>query len=150
MKASRPGGRAAALAGLTLAVLAPIVWWAWDREPPGFATPAECLDASCNAAKDGKAELYLACLAEPLRSETRRRFQDREQLAEHLRLRMQDVTGWVLELRPEDGGAETVVELVEVRESVRRRTRFHLARTMRGWLITNFSQPIEEPVKPAD
>src|SRR5262245_37762791 len=116
----------AAVSVVTVAALALAVRWSARSRPEGYRSPADCVDAYCNASKDGSAERYLDCLAEPLRSETGRRFADLGQLGEeYLRLGMQDVRSWAQHYQPATGSA-AVIELEEVRDSSRRLTRFHL------------------------
>lgn len=138
--------RLIALTAVTLVVLAAAVFVALRPFGRGFATPSDCLDAYCEACLDRDAERYLACLAEPLRSETRRRFPEPGQLAEHLRVHMNGVVGWAQHLPTGDADSVATVELEETRHSSRRLTAFRLERSGKGWLIVSIGASREEPL----
>jgi hypothetical protein len=129
---------------VTLAVLGLAIVWSARPRSSGFATPADCIDAFCDASKEGDPERYLSSLAEPLRSETRQRFLDDARLAEHLRLQAQGVLSRVQHLQSE--GPAAVVDLEEVRDSSARVTRFHLEPSARGWLIVRIEPSVERPL----
>jgi hypothetical protein len=134
------------LIGLTLSALALAVYWSRRSGTEGFATPSDCLDVCCDAAKTGDASRYLSCLAEPLRAEVRQRFSDNGQLAEHLRLNMRDVKSWALRHPEATGKSSAVIDLEETLEGRSRWTRFRLERTDRGWLIAGIGRPEEKPL----
>ena len=114
----------------------------WSMRPQGFRTPEQCVKAYREAGLAGDGPRYLACLAEPLRSQTRQRFSDESALADRLRMSMQDLKGWAqtIEATADDGVA--VVTVDEVRTAETRRCRLRLERTPRGWLIAGI-----EPAK---
>ena len=128
---------------VTIALLALVLFW--SKIPSGFSTPADCVEAVGTASKQGQAERYLQCLAEPLRSETRQKYADLNELATALRRQMQDVKSWtqILEGSSEDSLAHVDVDLV--RPAGTTRVRFRLERSSRGWLITNITPPEEIP-----
>lgn len=124
------------LAGLVLLALA---LSAAARFWGGYASPEACLEALTTAACKGDAEGYLGCLAEPLRSDTRRRLADEESLA-----------AW---LRREWGGVQSTANTVDwsepstpvgaveaVRAENTRRYRIRFRESLGRWLIAGITQ----------
>jgi hypothetical protein len=107
----------------------------------GFATPAECLDAYEAARKDGDAERYLRCLAEPLQAQVRQRFPHPVQLAESLRADMEGVKHWVQPAAPDVQGNVAEADADEVRPDGVRRLHFRLERSGGGWLVAGVDAP---------
>jgi hypothetical protein len=107
----------------------------------GFATPAACLDAYEAARKDGDAEGYLRCLAEPLRAEVRQRFPDPAQLAGALRADTEGVKHWVQPSAPVVRGTVAEADADEVRPDGVRRLHFRLERSGGGWLVVGVDAP---------
>jgi hypothetical protein len=114
--------------------------------PRGFATPSECVDHYCESHKDGNAELYLSCLAEPLRSEGQQGFASADALSQFLKDRAKDVTSFVRLGEPVVEGASASVEVDENRRTGVRRFRVHLERFGRDWLIVRIDPPQEVPM----
>jgi hypothetical protein len=112
----------------------------------GFATPADCIDAYRDASIEGNESRYLSCLAEPLRSETRRRYSESGTLADSLRDSMRDVKNWVLAAEPAIEGTTAHVDVDETRATGKRRTRFILERSGQGWLIVRIDPPQDIPM----
>jgi hypothetical protein len=133
---------AALAAGLAVVVLSRI-----PRGPAGFATPAECVEAYAEASKNSDVDRYLACLAEPLRSEARHI--GPEKLAETLRREMAEVKGWAQQPAAEPGDGAATIEVDEIRPAGTRRLRFRLTRTGGGWLIAAVEPPrdVSTPVR---
>jgi hypothetical protein len=117
----------------------------WSRPQPGFATPADCLEAYREARQSGDVPNYLRCLAEPLRSEVLKTTDSERALADSLRRGMKDVKTWVLLPQEETEGTRAILEVDEGRMSGIRRHRFHLARFREGWLIVGIDPPREIP-----
>jgi hypothetical protein len=107
----------------------------------GFATPADCLEAYREACQNGDVSGYLACLGEPLHSETRNRHPRNQELAETLRAEMSGVKSWVELPGPllTESTAEISVDIEGPRGL--HRTRFHLEKSHAGWLIVAIGSP---------
>jgi len=125
-----------------LATLALVVRWSFSGA--GYATPAACLDAYCEACKAGDVGAYERCLTEPLWEDVRRRHPDAGQLGTRLRSSMQDVKSWAQ--LPGSTTARTAdVEVDEVRTGGTRRRRFRLEQVGRGWRIAAIGAPHDLP-----
>src|SRR5207244_3157307 len=116
MTKSSPYIRAALLGLVTVAILVLILRWANPFGSSGgaarFTTPEACLDAFRDAKAAGNAAAYLRCLREPLRSETRRKYRDEQEMSEAIREEMKDVKSWAVQERP-DGQAAKGTTTVE-------------------------------------
>ena len=128
---------------MAVAVIAAAAWW--TARPSGYATPGECLDAYYDASSAGDAVRYLGCLAEPLRTETRRRFAGDADLVPAVR---SGAAGLKNRVQQGDGaadGADRIVEVEEVRIPGIRRVRFRLRLTGGSWLIAAIETGPEAP-----
>ena len=126
--------RVVCLVAFAAGLLALILWLA-PRRPPGFATPAECLEAYAEASRAGDVEHYLGCLTEPLRSENRP-----SATPAGLRRQTEGVKSWV-QLDPVVEGQAAHIDVDQVRRDGTRRVRFHLRRGGGGWLIAGIDPP---------
>jgi hypothetical protein len=131
------------LACLVAALTAGAVWWAGRRS--GYATPGECLDAYYDARSAGDTARFLGCLAEPLRTETRRRFGGDADLARALRSGAADLKNRVQQGDATADGADRIVDIEEVRTPGIRRVRFRLQSAGGAWLIGAIDTGPETP-----
>lgn len=128
---------------VTMALLALALYWS-PRRQAGFASPAECVAAFGEAYKDGDAERYLNCLAEPLRSQVRRQYADMRELSQSLHRESKDTVSWA-QTAGGNEGRRAFVEVDEVRPSGTRRLRFRLERDRGGWRIAAIETPRDIP-----
>jgi hypothetical protein len=131
--------RVACLLAVILAILAGALYFSRQPALTGFPTPADCLDAYRDACKTGEIEEYLRCLAEPLRSEKRASI-----TPDRIRKEMQGVKSWT-QLDPVVKNDTATIDVDAVRPTGARRTRFHLQRSERGWLITAIDRAKDLP-----
>jgi hypothetical protein len=141
--------RAVLLAFVTVGLLALIVRWS---SPSGssagadrFPTPEACLDAFRDAKSDGNAAVYLRCLAEPLRSETRRKYRDEQELGLAIWTATKDVKSWAIKERPDAHAEKGTAIVEEVCASGIREVRLQLLRTGEGWRIVAIESDKERP-----
>lgn len=141
--------RAVLLGFVTLGILALILVWSrrlgTSESDARFPTPEACLDAFRDAKGDGNAALYLRCLGEPLRSQTRRKYPDEQEMSRTLREEMQVVKSWGVKERPDSQARRGTVLVEEVRASGIRDLSFQLERTGDGWLIVAIEAGKERP-----
>jgi hypothetical protein len=135
---------------VAMAVLLALAAWLWLRKAPAdqgpvYATPNELLDAYFIAAKQGDAEAYLWCLAEPLRLEVRMRFPDEDSLGNYLRSTMGDLKNWVHvgEAKEENDKGQTQVD--ELFATGRKRLRISYEKHGPSWRISGIDPPEEIP-----
>jgi len=128
---------------LVVALLGVTVYW--SRQPGGFATPADCLDAYREACRAGDLQKYWSCLAEPLRAGIQQQHPSVEELASFLRRDMTGLKSWVAQLASESEHSKVQVDVDEVRAEGNRRIRFLLERSRRGWLIVGLDEPKPVP-----
>jgi len=134
---------------VTLGILVFVLRWSnqpGSSEGAGrFTTPEACLDAFRDAKSDGNAAGYLRCLGEPLRSQTRRKYRDEQELGLAIREDMKVVKTWAVKERP-DGQAKKGIALVEeVCATGIREVRLQLERPGEGWLIMAIERDKERP-----
>ena len=128
---------------LVVALLGGTVYW--SRQPGGFATPTDCLDAYREACRVGDVQKYWSCLAEPLRAGVQQQHPSVEELASFLRRDMTGLKSWVAHLASESEQSRAQVDVDEVRAESNRRIRFLLERSGRGWLIVGMDEPKPVP-----
>jgi hypothetical protein len=141
--------RAALLGIVTIGILALIVRWCTPSGPSegaaNFTTPEACLDAYRDAKADGNAAVYLRCLGEPLRSETRRLYRDDQEMGLAIRKEMKEVKSWAVKERPDAQAEKGTAIVEEVRASGIREVRLQLLRTRDGWLIVAIESGKQRP-----
>ena len=149
MRRSLPYLRGVLLGLATLGVLMLILRWS---NPPGssegvgrFTTPEACLDTFRDARADGNASVYLRCLGEPLRSQTRRKYRDEQEMGLAIREEMKLVKSWAVKDRPDPQATQGTALVEQVYPSGVRELRLQLERTGEGWLITSIENGKERP-----
>jgi hypothetical protein len=121
------------------------VWWTAHRS--GYGTPGECLDAYYDALSAGDPGRHLGCLAEPLRTETRRRFAGNTDPAQALQRGAADLKNRVQQGNGTADGANRIVDVDEVRIGGIRRVRFRLRQNGGSWLIAAIDTGTQAPAE---
>jgi hypothetical protein len=121
-----------------LALLAGVAWWA-QRRSPGFADPAECVEAYREACAAGDVAGYLACLADPVRAEA-----ERTATPAALQKELAGVVSWA-QREPSVSGAAAHVDVERGRRDGVQRIRFQLRRCRGGWSIVGIDSPQPVP-----
>jgi hypothetical protein len=131
------------VAGLAIVLIVAAVWWTPRRT--GHATPRACLDAYYEAWVAGDTTRYLACLGEPLATDTRRHWTSDAALGETLRTGAADLKNRVQHGDASGAGADCTVAVEEVRTSGVRRVQFRLRRVGGSWSIIGIDAGPEKP-----
>jgi hypothetical protein len=134
---------------VTVAILLLILYWtkssgSADGSAP-FATPEACLDAFRDARADGNGTAYLRCLAEPLRSETRGKYANEQELGLAIQSEMLGVKSWVVKDRPDSQSSKGTAMVEEGTASSIREMRLQLERSSDGWRIAAIEKVKERP-----
>lgn len=136
--------RAILVAAVSVAALAVALGLRARDKATVFATPAECLAAFRDANLDCDAARYRNCLGGTLRTETDRDYPENAKLALALRESQQGVKHWV-ESAAQSSGDRAAAAVDEVRITGQRRMYIELARSEKGWLITQIKRGDEKP-----
>jgi hypothetical protein len=149
MKQSPPYRRVVLVGLVTVGVLLLILYLSRSSGSvdgnASFATPDACLDAFRDARAEGDAGGYLRCLAEPLRSETRRKYANDVELGLAIRAEMKDVKSWAVTARPDIQSTNGTAIVEEVCASGVREVRLQLERSSDGWKIMAIDKGKERP-----
>ena len=118
----------------TVALLVGAALWS-QRRSPGFAGPAECVEAYRDACAAGDVTGACACMGGSLRAES-----ERTASAASLRREMAGVVSWA-QHEPEINDAAAWVDVDRGKRDGVQRVRFRLERDGGGWRIVGIDAP---------